>query len=1430
MPAFSKIAGILREHLTHDQAAVHAAEAAVYEALEQKNRDRVMLTLGNPALGLEDLIIKEHAAYYYEALQTAREGKLSHLDSIGRSVSEIDAYDYILSCEELGEILLATNEEREVEHMARQRLEIVDKIHKVLLLNSPTAEELLLALLICQESGFVGVTAEYSMWYYDVIYRARTEKQSNLFWEEIRDLILIANSVGITSKSTESALLKIDRALDLGSHSSLLLALRSEELSLHDVDPTNIEQYFDILSALRTDKRAHTGHCKEILTEEDIQESVTSANQMIGLDALHSLAIQNINNSLLSDDVDLTLSYLEDEHSRISDVNTEYGNEYKSSLSNLFRSKSGQFMSRDEIQYTVDSVNSEMSVLVRIREFLSGGNEDSETFLSLLKELFHKNTEALVQNNIPHYYDIIKRAFHQSESSILSAVDMLEIVIDANESADLSVELSRALIEFNTYLETARDPAETLEQILNPHLSFRNISDACARQYHKELTRLRNRNIAGDRAPSQPDLWLECESIDIFPFYYKKQTDTYSWRQPIRSEGGSDVIDSSYLSNRTVQSVISSITSLNDRELYFLQNEESIVRIQSYLKMILGRRRFLSTLAHYGARIPDIVKVQSVVRCRLAMKSYQLIMTASDPPVSSVRKYLLLLEQSDRDVQEELELTSLKSELVTKIRYNKQLEEDLDSWDTKIGLLVRNRLNVMEVVHSTSKMERRRLAARSQSNKGLQYFTKENKQMLSGYEHLFYLLQTNSDYFAKLIFEMPSGKTTAFMQDVILTVFNYASTNREHFLLLQLFETALQKEIFSKVDRIDDIITGNPTVIKLIISFTRRMDYQQHNLKAILGPLIRKVLNSDDRISLNPVDIYKGWLSQTEIETGEPTRLPYEVSIVQALDHQEVRTRLFEAMTTVRNAADEFMEAIFSNVNNLPYGLRYMASKLRRFLKEKFPSADEEEIGKVIGNLIYYRFLNPVIAAPDAFEVVDLEAGESLENEHRKKLGSIARILQHAAAKKLFEGEYNCLDELNPYIVESYGRFMQYFSTAASVPSAEEKFGITEYSDLVMLSRPVINISAREIISTHKLLLAHLSAVTEENDPLREVLRELGDTPDIRDLLGDIEDRNIPAEEAQERWVEMGRQEIMLTLINRFETIPKDNLSLDTNAKFLETKGMIVDLLKVHPGETLPEIITAVHSPDTEVRFDRLMEKTGNESGSETNLVQTSLNSHHAKACSLSELKFLVRENLEFLEEQGVVKESDGYQLVLNAIARDIRNQHRYRRERKSEKARLNDAISQLNRKHRFLEEQFEYYQQYVKTATANMSKGGNKQLPLLVDVPRDPSPVEGGETFKRKSVRYSAQKLFDKGILIEIEGVSRSQFKTLFFEIVSVTHGSFDINAKMLGLAAEKVNIVFEDLLQLRFENVQIMKILDRVKVNVNLLIYLLNKKFYGR
>lgn len=61
------------------------------------------------------------------------------------------------------------------------------------------------------------------------------------------------------------------------------------------------------------------------------------------------------------------------------------------------------------------------------------------------------------------------------------------------------------------------------------------------------------------------------------------------------------------------------------------------------------------------------------------------------PPLSVVRKFIHLLDLGDGDIREEAELLRLREEVVRSIRFNRQLEEDLNLMDLKIGLLVRNK-------------------------------------------------------------------------------------------------------------------------------------------------------------------------------------------------------------------------------------------------------------------------------------------------------------------------------------------------------------------------------------------------------------------------------------------------------------------------------------------------------------------------------------------------------------------------------------------------------------------------------------------------------------------------------------------------------------------------------------------------------------------
>ena len=46
-----------------------------------------------------------------------------------------------------------------------------------------------------------------------------------------------------------------------------------------------------------------------------------------------------------------------------------------------------------------------------------------------------------------------------------------------------------------------------------------------------------------------------------------------------------------------------------------------------------------------------------------------------------------------------------------------------------------------------------------------------------------------------------------------------------------------------------------------------------------------------------------------------------------------------------------------------------MAKVLHVALKTKFPNVAEKELLKIVGNLVYYRYINSAIVAPDAFNI-----------------------------------------------------------------------------------------------------------------------------------------------------------------------------------------------------------------------------------------------------------------------------------------------------------------------------------------------------------------------------------------------------------------------------------------------------------------------------
>ncbi|XP_051644097.1 ras GTPase-activating-like protein IQGAP2 isoform X8 [Manacus candei] len=1266
----------------------------------------------------------------------------------------------------------------------------------------------------------LNVDEELAQDYQNELFEAKRKKESNArlkvngtISDEERDvyeeLLTQAEIQGNINKiNIHIALVQVNKAIDRQDELALMAGLNRPALSLLQVLPQNSSWYLLQLCDSKEQKIQIAG-IPNMLDKNEIQKEVSVANAEAEAHKLRIIAIGHINEAVDQGNPKKTLEALLLPTAKLQDVRPANARHYQDILHHAKAQKCKE--SQDE---------SALLWLDEIQRGISDGN-----------------------NNI-------------KEAAIVAAG--ISVINKSLEKGDLQPVLMTLQSKFGL-----------------------QVTPECAEAYFRNLSEAKNlKNTEG----SNESPWIKLVMKSMYDYYYNVETEEGTCDTP---EGV--VPKTSWLTGEEIQKIVGQVTADYNREQLWLANENLIVRlqarargflvrrnhqerkaylqnqepsaikiqafwkgfkqrksyvgrlkmlqgnvaaivkIQSWVKMWLARRAYRKRLQYFKDHNDQIVKIQAFLRANKAREDYRTLISAENPPLTVLRKFAYLLDQSDLDFQEELEVTRLREEVVTKIRSNQQLEKDLNLMDIKIGLLVKNRITLQDVVLHSKKLNKKSKSQLEEmvmvDKQGIKGLSKERRKKLEAYQHLFYLLQTNPTYLAKLIFQMPQNKSTKFMDTVIFTLYNYASNQREEYLLLKLFKTALEEEITSKVDQIQDIVTGNPTVIKMVVSFNRGAR-GQNTLRQLLAPVVKEIM--DDKsliINTSPVDVYKSWVNQLEMQTGEASKLPYDVTTEQALTHTEVVNKLESSIQSLRAVTDKVLTSIFSSLNMMPYGMRYIAKVLKSSLHEKFPDATEDELLKIVGNLLYYRYMNPAIVAPDGFDIIDMTAGGQIHPDQRRNLGCVAKVLQHAASNKLFEGESEHLSSMNTYLSQTYQKFRNFFQAACDVPEPEEKFNIDEYSDMVTLSKPVIYISIEEIINTHSLLLEHKDAIaTETNDLLNELLEGLGPVPDIESFLGEgAVDPNDPNKESTLN--QLAKTEISLSLTSKYEL--REGEDQDLKSLMIKTKRLIVDVIRTQPGDTLLEILETPATAQQESENLKLVEKRAILDSKTPEKMKDSQSIFEDGQLPIEQKKRKIQRNLRTLEQAGLVSSATKYQEIINEIAKDIRNQRRYRHHRKAELVKLQQTLNALNSKTAFYEEQINYYNTYIKTCLDNLTRK-NSRRSIKLDGKEE---VKGSKKLKQTSVKYTAARLHEKGVILEIEDLQTNQFKNVMFDITPGEEvGDFEIKAKFLGVEMEKVQLHFQDLLQMQYEGVAVMKMFDKAKVNVNLLIFLLNKKFYGK
>lgn len=96
-----------------------------------------------------------------------------------------------------------------------------------------------------------------------------------------------------------------------------------------------------------------------------------------------------------------------------------------------------------------------------------------------------------------------------------------------------------------------------------------------------------------------------------------------------------------------------------------------------------------------------------------------------------------------------LDIAELKQRLAQEARTNRGLEKELQKLESKISLLIHNRTSIQEIDRNLKKQLKKQAALAAKNTVSKEVFTNDKKKM-EGYANLFYVLQTEPKYLAKV--------------------------------------------------------------------------------------------------------------------------------------------------------------------------------------------------------------------------------------------------------------------------------------------------------------------------------------------------------------------------------------------------------------------------------------------------------------------------------------------------------------------------------------------------------------------------------------------------------------------------------------------------------------------------------------------------------
>ncbi|SCU91899.1 LADA_0F12860g1_1 [Lachancea dasiensis] len=474
--------------------------------------------------------------------------------------------------------------------------------------------------------------------------------------------------------------------------------------------------------------------------------------------------------------------------------------------------------------------------------------------------------------------------------------------------------------------------------------------------------------------------------------------------------------------------------------------DNNLVLVQSLARSSLVRNSNRARRIYYEQSISEVIKIQSEIRRYQLRKAYLEFMSAANPSLWAVRKFVSLLNTIHANDESRSKLESVKSQIDQANKNRDKIQEQLELLGRKTNFLT----NYNIFVNTSNSFDPHPLA-------GMTSFP--------GYEKLFYLLQTDSFYW-KTLYRLDPGFVVKHLPKTFVSA-NGSMEPRENAFFVRLTANFLASSIEGFKDVHQFLDDGSQSFWKFLVCF-----YVHRQIPDLLVELFSPLLNyvSSHTVDFEsvPALIYK-------------KLNPYDVerSSNEAIEDEVTKEHFIDNLTSLWKATEMVSEALLKNVHRIPNDVKFLCTTAYRAVADRSPYECDAlvAISKILVELVLFPFLQ----SPSKFGL------PSVTNEVERKISVLLDVVATVFSFSKFEGY---LAPLNQYVEEINDDLAFSLKKMLITPSFEAHCDELIYIDMRQDSRSTLSISKPYLLEIVAKLDHHNDAFPHD-DPMASLLRNV---------------------------------------------------------------------------------------------------------------------------------------------------------------------------------------------------------------------------------------------------------------------------------------------------------------------------------------------------